>query len=234
MVNTERKVDYEDIIDFGEWISALYRRLGGIILVTILCAGAGFCYSEFLVTQQYQASATMIVNSGYRNTDYVTQDQLTTSASLVELYGIIIRSDVVMDTVYKNLQGKDVNGDTVTGISVTSVNNTQVMVISVNATSAGYALAVCEEITNVAPDVIMKYMGAGSISLLSAASASSAPVLPDTLKNTGKAGLFGFVAACGIIILITLLDNKVKKEEDLLRMDLNLLGVLPGFEWEEK
>lgn len=229
MADRERKVDYEEILDLGELISALYKKLWLCILTAILCAGAGFCYSKFGVTPQYQADAAMIVNSGYRSSDYVTGDQMSTSASLVELYGIIIKSDVVMDTVYENVSAKEEIPGTVTGISVSSVNNTQVMVISVNATSAECALAVCKEITEVAPDRIIKYMGAGSIRLLSAASGGERPVSPDLAGNTGKAGLFGFIAACGIIVLITLLNNRVKKEEDFRRMDLCLLGVIPGY-----
>lgn len=234
MENKVPKADYEDILDFGEVALALYKRLGVIILITVLCAGVGFFYSKFIVTQQYQASAAMIANSGHRSTDYVTGDQLAASASLVELYSIIIKSDMVMDAVYKNLQEKDTEEATVTDISVSSVNNTPVMVISVNATSPKYALAVCEEITNVAPGVIRKYMGAGSMDLLSAASAGSKTVLPHTVQNTGKAGLFGFLAVCGIIVLGTLLNNKVKKEEDLRQIGIPLLGVIPGFNWRDK
>lgn len=234
MINAEQKADYEDILDIGELLLALYKRLSIIILTAVLCASAGFCYSRFLATQQYQASATMIVNSGYRNTEYVTGDQLATSASLVELYGTIIRSDAVMNTVYQNLQTKDMSKERVTGILVLSVNNTQVMEICVNATNPKYALVVCEEITSVAPEVIQKYMGAGSVNVLSAASASSTPISPNIMENTVKAGLFGLIAVCGIIVLATLLDNKVRKKEDFKRMSLPLLGVIPDFNQEDK
>ena len=89
----------EEYIDLGEIISALFRRIGLIMLITVLCGAAGFVYARFVATPLYSASAMMIVNSGQRSQDYVSTDQLRSAASLVDTYSIIVRSDTVMDKV---------------------------------------------------------------------------------------------------------------------------------------
>ena len=54
--------EYETI-DLREIFFMLKNNLLAIVASTIVCAIVGFLVTNFLITPQYQASATMIVNS---------------------------------------------------------------------------------------------------------------------------------------------------------------------------
>lgn len=216
------------IIDFGELLSALFKRLPVIILVAALCASAGFCYSKLYVTPLYRASALMMVSSGSRSSEYITSDQLSTSASLIDLYSIVINSNAVMDEVYEAVQEQGITG-AASNISVSAVDDTQVMRITVTSTSAEYSLAVCQEIVNIAPEKFVDMVGPSSAKILSEASVSSISVTQDVKSSTLKAGAFGGAAACAVVLLLALLDNRVRKS-DLQQMSIPLLGAIPPYE----
>ena len=218
-------------IDLADLFGALMQRKGLIALVTILFGILGFLYSAFVATPLYSASAMMIVNSGERN-DYVTQDQLNSAATLVETYSVIITSDTVMDDVIENLGMEDTYKSTVRNISVAAVNETQIMKITVTATDPQIALDVCEEITNIAPEVIVKTVKAGSVELVSKADTSWKQVSPNVKRNTAAALALGLLASAAFVILFSMLNNKVRGEGDLRQADLALLGVIPYYELE--
>ena len=229
----EQKRQDGNYIDLAELFGALMQRKGLILLITILFGIMGFLYSAFLATPLYNASAMMIVNSGERN-DYVTQDQLNSAQTLVETYSVIITSDTVMDDVITNLHMEDTYASTVKGISVEAVNETQIMKITVTATDPQIALDVCEEITNIAPEVIVKTVKAGSVELVSKAATTFRQVSPNVKRTTALAMALGLLLSAAFVAVVAILDNKVKGEADLKQADLPLLGVIPYYELEGK
>ena len=95
--------EYETI-DLREIFFMLKNNLLAIVASTIVCAIVGFLVTNFLITPQYQASATMIVNSQQSQTSTnLTNDMLTTAKNLVATYGIIVKSDTVLDQVIEEL-----------------------------------------------------------------------------------------------------------------------------------
>ena len=231
MIGLNQNQRDNNYIDLTEMFGALMQRRGLIALITILFGILGFLYSAFVATPLYSASAMMIVNSGERN-DYVTQDQLNSAATLVETYSVIITSDTVMDDVIENLGLEDTYKSTVRNISVAAVNDTQIMKITVTATDPQIALDVCEEITNIAPDVIVKTVKAGSVELVSKADTSWKQVSPNVKRNTAAALALGLLASMAFVVIVSMLNNKVKGEGDLVQADLALLGVIPYYELE--
>ena len=223
----------EEYVDLGEIIAALIRRIGVILLTAAVFAAGGFLYSTFLATPLYSASAMMIVNSGEKYPDYVSTDQLNSAATLVDTYSIIIKSDTVMNEVVEHLGIEDTYARSVKSISVSSVDETQVMRIGVTATDPKLALDVCSEITNVAPDAIVEMVEAGSVRLVSKASTTFKPVSPNIPRNTVLAGMAGFLLAAALVVIRTLMDNKIKGEPDIAAMGLPILGVIPSYDMED-
>ena len=224
----------EEYIDLGELFSALIRRIGIILLAAAVLGAAGFLSSTFLATPLYRASAMMIVNAGERYPEYVSTDQLRSAASLVDTYSIIIKSDTVMNEVIDHLDMEETYDSMVRDVSVRAVNDTQVMQIDVTATDPEVARDVCAEITKVAPDAIVEMVEAGSVSLVSKANASSAPVSPNVMRNTALAAFAGFLLAAALVVIQTLLDNKVKGEADIAAISLPIIGIIPTYAMEDE
>ena len=92
---------------------------------------------------------------------------LTTAKNLVATYGIIVKSDTVLDQVIEEL-GLDMTYEQLADrVSVSAVDSTQVMQISVQDENPAEAKAIVGKIVEIAPDVIQEAVEAGSVKVIS-------------------------------------------------------------------
>ena len=224
------KEEYETI-DLLEILRLLKKNLLAILAVTILLAVAGYLVSTFAMTPQYEASATLIVNSREDQAAAqapITNDQLTSATKLVDTYAVILTSDTVLDKTISNLNLNMSYNDLVERVRIESVNSTQVMKITVKDTDSERARAIAADIVEQAPEIIIQTVKAGSVEIISQAKAEPEPVSPSKAKNTVLAGMLGLVISVGIVILRYLLNNKFMTDDDITnKLGLTVLGVIP-------
>ena len=99
------KEEYETI-DLRELFLLVKKNILMILAVTIASAAVGFLISAFLLSPQYEASATLIVNSREDQTAQttITNDQITSATKLVDTYSVILTSDTVLDKAIADLE----------------------------------------------------------------------------------------------------------------------------------
>ena len=221
--------NFEDEIDLLELAKAVWKRIWLVIILGVVCAVIGFLYTEMMVTPQYEADVTLIVNSRMDTTANVTNDQITSAQKLVDTYAVIIKSNTVLDEVINEL-GLDMKYDTlVKKVSVSAVNSTQIMKISVQDPSPTQAYQIAKAISQIAPGIIVDIVEAGSCKVVSKVAVSEDPVSPSVMKNTAIAAMVGIVIALAIIVIQFLTKEKhiVNDQDVKAYLDLPLLGVIP-------
>ena len=224
-----------ETIDLLEVLNAVRQHLLAVILTTVILAGVGFGVSKFLITPQYEASALMIVNTRQDTTSNVTSDQINSATKLVSTYSIILKSDTVLNQVIENLGLNMDYQQLANRVTVSAVDDTQVMKVTVTSDNPEWARQVCEQITQISPDVILEAVEAGSVKVISKASISPEPVSPNVSRNTALGAVAGLVISVGIVFLMVLLDNKINNEEDVSKyLDLTVVGVIPEYEGGKK
>ena len=224
-----------ETIDLLEVLNAVRQHILAIILTTLVLAAAGFGVSKFLMTPMYQASALMIVNTRQDITSNVTSDQINSATKLVSTYSIILKSDTVLNQVIENLGLNMDYQQLAERVTVSAVDDTQVMKVTVTSDNPEWARQVCEQITQISPDVILEAVEAGSVKVISKASISPEPVSPNVSRNTARGAVAGLVISVGIVFLMVLLDNKINNEEDVSKyLDLTVVGVIPEYEGGKK
>ena len=200
-----------------------------------MLAAASFGVSKFLMTPKYQASALMIVNTRQDTSATVTSDQINSATKLVSTYSIILKSDTVLNQVIQNLGLSLDYQHLAERVTVSAVDDTQVMKVTVTSDNPEWARQVCEQITQISPDVILEAVEAGSVKVISNASISPEPVSPNVSRNTALGAVAGLVISVGIVFLMVLLDNKINNEEDVSKyLDLTVVGVIPEYEGGKK
>ena len=224
-----------ETIDLLEVLNAVRQHILAIILTTLVLAAAGFGVSKFLMTPMYQASALMIVNTRQDTSATVTSDQINSATKLVSTYSIILKSDTVLNQVIENLGLNMDYQQLAERVTVSAVDDTQVMKVTVTSDNPEWARQVCEQITQISPDVILEAVEAGSVKVISKASISPEPVSPNVSRNTALGAVAGLVISVGIVFLMVLLDNKINNEEDVSKyLDLTVVGVIPEYEGGKK
>ena len=224
-----------ETIDLLEVLNAVRQHILAIILTTLVLAAASFGVSKFLMTPKYEASALMIVNTRQDTSATVTSDQINSATKLVSTYSIILKSDTVLNQVIENLGLNMDYQQLANRVTVSAVDETQVMKVTVTSDNPEWARQVCEQITQISPDVILEAVEAGSVKVISNASISPEPVSPNVSRNTALGAVAGLVISVGIVFLMVLLDNKINNEEDVSKyLDLTVVGVIPEYEGGKK
>lgn len=225
--------EYETI-DLREIIFLLRNNAISIVASALVCALLGFLVTTFLITPQYEASATMIVNSQQnQSAANITNDMITTAKNLVTTYGIVVKSDTVLqqvidqlnlDMTYEELQSK---------VAISAVDSTQVMRIAVQDANPAQAKAIVGKIVEIAPEIVRDAVEAGSVKVISDARVGDEPVSPNKMMNTAIAGLLGLALSVGAIFVKEMLNNTFKNDDDIQRhLGFTVLGVIPYVDME--
>ena len=224
-----RENDEEMVIDIGELVGILVKKLPFILIVTVFCAALGFAGTKLFITPKYKASAKLIVNNRSDVTEKnLTASDITASEDLIKTYAVIITSDTVLDPVITKLELDTSYESLADRISISSVNGSQVMEISMEDADPEYARAIIQAITETAPAIIVDKVKAGSCEVISGARSTAGPVSPSVTKNVLIAAMLGIVLSIMVIIMKTLLNNTCKTEEELKELlDLPVLCVIP-------
>lgn len=205
-----------------------------IIIIAALVGGAGaFCISKFVIAPKYSSNVSMYVksndNAEQKSVDYQT---ITASKSLVSTYIEILNNDVVMDEVAARLEGLykkskleeyfqlDDDGH-ITAASVRSyftmeaANETEVLRITAVTTNPKLSANLCNIMADVAPDFLIRVVGAGSVEKIGDAKVYYDKVAPSVRRYTAI-GFIGFaVVAVAIIFIIDAVDNTVKDSNEM-------------------
>ena len=208
----------EEVIDLSELLRLLWSHVLQIVAVGLVAAVISFLVCTFALTPRYQASVNMIVNTRQDNTTPVSTDNITSAKNMIDTYAVIIKSNLVLNDVIQRM-GLDMVG---------SVNSTQIMAITVTNENPGLAGKIAQTIAEVAPDVIVEKVEAGSCKAVSDVEIGTTPVYPQTKKTMLLCALAGMVAACALLVVSHLLHNYIVDDEDVQKkLDLPVLGFIP-------
>ena len=95
------KTRNDDVIDLGQILLALRKRLGLIILAGLVVAFGAALYTRFLMTPVYTSSSTMLVLT--KETTLASVADLQLGTQLTKDYSVLIESRPVLEETIDNL-----------------------------------------------------------------------------------------------------------------------------------
>lgn len=213
-----------------------------IILISSIIFGIGaFLISTFLIQPTYVASGTLYV-TGEVMTFVATPEQEDTTLSdvvlsqeLAKTYGHILSSNTFFKGVAENSRTGYNFRQLQAMTSISNVEETGILTVNVSNPNPKVAADVVNAILELAPEEIARVVVAGSAVTIDKAEIPAAPSSPDIPKNTLIGILLGFVCAVGIIFLIDLLDDTMKRTEEVERVfGFPVLGMIPYVDTRSK
>ena len=214
-------------------IRLLLSHIWLIIVITVLGAGAAFGISKFLLPLQYSSHITMYVQSYTGITENANSvNNISNSKQLVNTYMEVLKDDAVMNAVAEKLSkqfeenvlsqnftindsGKITPASIRSCLAISSVTDTSAVKVNATAKNAEVAAAICNDLTQVAPQYVEEAVGVGSINTIDTAKVYNTPVAPNTMKNTMIGAIAGFMLIVLIIFLIDFFDNTIKDTDAL-------------------
>ncbi|MCL4881297.1 YveK family protein [Streptococcus suis] len=213
-------------IDVLFLLKTIWRKKFLILLTAVLTAGLAFVYSSFLVAPQYDATTRIyVVSQNVEAGAGLTNQELQAGTYLVKDYKEIILSQDVLTQVATELNLKESLKEK---ISVSIPVDTRIVSISVRDADPNEAARIANSLRTFAAQKIVEVTKVSDVTTLEEAVPAEEPTTPNTKRNILLGLLAGGILATGIILAMEVLDDRVKRPQDIEEvMGLTLLGVVP-------
>lgn len=200
-------------IDLLELLFAFRRRILWIVLAAILGGGISFAGTRVLMTPMYESTTTMLVLTSETTLSSLSELQLGTQ--LTNDYEILTKSRAVLETVIENLNLNLGYEQLNNMVSISNPEDSRIMEITLTYPDPEEAKAIVDEIASVTSEFIGDQMEGIPPKIIDQGEVPSGPSSPSVSRNTLLGILLGIVVSCGIITVITVMDDTIKTEEDI-------------------
>lgn len=230
-------------INLSELVSALLRKAWLIVVCAVAAGSLTFAYTANFITPLYRSSVKIYVNnrseSAVSQITGVSGSDLSTSQKLVATYINILSSDTVLQEVanaVKESHGIRVSAAGIRSMmSASAMGDTEIFQVYISNADPERAAIIANAIADIAPGQITNFIDGSSTKIIDRAKVPSSPYTPNKTKNTALGMVVGAVLAACFVILQTLLDVRVKGEEDLAAISsAPVLGLIPDLATEVK
>ena len=214
-------------------IMLLLRRIWSqkliIVLTTLVFTAGALMYSLFIATPKYNSTTRVYVVNQKKDNQAITTQDVQLGTLLVKDYKEIILSNSVMSDVVAKNKLQITPGELAKKISVVAPKDTRIISITVTDKDPQKARDLANAVREVSADKIKEVTKIEDVTTLEQAEAALTPSSPNVFKNSVLAALLGLILAVGGVVLIELMDDRIKRPEDIEEtMDLVLLGVIPS------
>ncbi|WP_261039789.1 capsular polysaccharide biosynthesis protein CpsC [Streptococcus mitis] len=219
-------------IDVFHLFKILWKRKILVALVAIVAGALAFAYSAFIVKPEFTSTTRIyVVNRNQGDKPGLTNQDLQAGSYLVKDYREIILSQDVLEKVKSDLKLDLSPKSLASKVKVTVPVDTRIVSISVNDRVPEEASRIANSLREVAAEKIISITRVSDVTTLEEARPAIAPSSPNIRRNTIIGLLGGTVFTVIAVLIVELVDTRVKRPEDIEDvMQIALLGVVPNLD----
>lgn len=213
-------------IDVLALLKTLWSKKFLIIITALFGAGIAFVYSSFLVTPQFDSTTRIyVVSQNVETGAGLTNQELQAGTYLVKDYKEIILSQDVLSRVKTELGlVEDISDKITVNIPV----DTRIVSITVRDADPNVSARIANSLRTAAAQKIIDVTKVSDVTTLEEAVPAEQPSTPNTKRNIAIGMLAGTMLAVGFVLIVDVLDDRVKRPQDIEEvMGMALLGVVP-------
>lgn len=226
-MNTKDNASIE--IDVIFLLKKLWSKKFLIIFIAHFFGTLSLIASIFLMDPAYTATTRVYVVG--QSSESVTTQDLQAGSYLVKDYQEIIKSSEVLSKVIAKEESPLSTDELSNMISVVVPTDTRVISISVESNDPKEAAQLTNSVREVAADKIKEVTKVQDVTTLEEAQVPEKPSSPNTKRNLILGALVGAAVAIIGVLLTEVLDDRVKRAEDVEEvLGLTLLGVVPNID----
>lgn len=224
--NSVRVITLKDLWDL------FIQRIVVIALVAVIAAGSFFALDMITYKPQYSSTATMYIlrqGGGEHTSSGEAANELSLALRLVYDCNYFLKSRTVLNTVIEDLGLNMTYSQLHSRISTANPTNTRILEITVRGDSPEQAKAIVDRICDIAPGKIADAMGFSQVNLYEYGTLPVGPSNSPNLLKYGMVGVAAAVVAYAVYLLMFLLDDRLRTDEDVERiLGLSILAEIPN------
>ena len=230
--------DYIEI-DLMKIFYLLKTKIKSIILITVVCGLAALGITQFMITPQYKAETLLYVNNNsisLGSTEVsISEGDIRAAQTLVETYIVILKSRTTLNEVIKEANLDYSYEELKNMINSAAINGTEIFTVDVCSEDPKEAELIANTIGHVLPDKISSIVDGSSVRIVDYAVTPSKKDSPSVPRNTMLGVLLGLIISCGIVVIESLMDRKIKDSDYLIKnYNIPLLAVIPDLQNSQK
>ncbi len=221
-------------IDLGEVLFTIRKKLGVIVLFSIISGLAFFLLSTLVLKPKYESFVDIYVtntaSSSQSSNDSVNYNDINASQKLVSTYSMILQTDEVLELLRKETNLTMTTPEILDVLSFTQRNNTEILRIVATTNDPYLSAKICNGYAAIAQTVTSEVIQGGSAKILSKAKANGEPSSPNVRVLTVAGFFLGFCISAAAFVLVTMFSNKIKGEDEVAeRCNVAVIGSVPDF-----
>lgn len=219
-------------IDLLSLFKALWKRKFLIVVSAIVTAIFALGYSVLVAKPSYDSTTRLYVVSRQQNEGAnLTNQDLQAGTYLVKDYKEIILSQDVLSKVIDELK-LDMSPKGLAGkIKVVVPTDTRIVSITISDDNPEEASRIANTLRQVAAEKIIETTKVSDVTTLEEGAVPLEPSSPNIKRNVLLGFLAGGVLVSVIVLVIEVLDDRIKRPEDIEEvMGITLLGVVPNMD----
>ena len=223
----------ETEIDLIEIIKVLWSKALLIILGVIVCGGAAFGISKFLITPQYTAKSTIYVFT--KTTSITSLADINLGSALAVDFTYIGKTRDVIESVIDELRLDTTYEQLSKSINIVNPDRSHLLEISVTDVDPVAAANISNSLSDHLREAIADVMTTDKPSIVQRAVIPQQKSSPNNTKNAIIGALIGFVLVAGVVIVRHLMDDTIKTDEDVEKyLHINTLASFPYIKIREE
>ncbi|WP_312458512.1 Wzz/FepE/Etk N-terminal domain-containing protein [Proteiniclasticum sp.] len=219
----------EETIDLSKLWLMIRKKIGLIIVLTLLITMFAGIFTFFFVEPEYRSTVAVFISDERKDAAASeTINDINMYQKLVDTYAEIAKSRTVAEDVIKNLGEEMTVGELQSMISTSPKGNTQFLNLSVTSTDRELSYKMANQMARSLKVVSRELRGADIVQILDPANVPMSPSSPNVQLNLAIGFVLGMMISVFLVFILEFMDKTVK-DPDFITNDLNLplLAAIP-------
>ena len=206
------QIRYYTGIDWRSLFMRLLEKFYWILLAAVVAGGLAFGFLRFFVTPVYQATSKLYI-AGSEDAISMSDIQLGSvlAVDYQEMFKIVDIHEMVILRLGLNYSPTQIERM----VSVQNPSGSHLLYINAQSPDPQEAKLIADAYAEVVQEYIAEKMELRKPQLLEKAQTPTRPVSPNVRGTVLKSAVGGALAAAALIVLLFLLDNKIRSSEDV-------------------
>lgn len=225
-METNNREDIE--IDVKELFFVIVDKIWIVIAAGILCALFAGIFTKVILKPTYESTTKIYVVNRQDSEKATTYSDLQTGTQLTKDYQILVESRIVTEQVIRELNLGLTHEELLSCITVNNPIDTRIIEVTVNYNDPNLAKKIADAIGEVSAESMVTVMEMEKVNIVEPGNLPIGPSSPNLPKNILIGGLAGTFLSAFIILFIYILDDSIKRSEDIEKyLGLTTLGTIP-------
>lgn len=219
---------YEDEmeIDLKELFFALSQKWYLISLSVFFCAVLGLLSAMFLIPEKFESRTSIYIYN--QQSENMTYTDLQTGSTLTKDYEVLVKGRNVLESAVEALDLDLTYEEINSMVTVNVPANTRIVEIVVQTTDPYLSKDIADAVREISSKNISRVMGVDAVNVVEKANLPEKKCSPSISKFTLLGAVAGLVISCGIIIVLFLLNDTIRTQDDVEKyLGLSIIGIIP-------